>query len=66
MATVKPGWKTTEFWLATAAVAIGGALALNIVPANSIYEKLAALAMTVLASWGYTSSRSAAKKGGTK
>jgi hypothetical protein len=63
---MKPGWKTSEFWLSSVAVAIGAALALGLVPSDSVYEKIAGVAMAILASWGYTSARSTAKKGGKK
>lgn len=57
----KPGYKTTEFWLSTAAVLIGALLASGLVTEGSAIDKIAGLAVTVLATLGYTVSRAKAK-----
>jgi len=59
--TVKPGWKTTEFWLAKAAMILGALYAVDIIPSGGPWEKIAALACAVLASCGYSVSRGLAK-----
>jgi hypothetical protein len=58
----KPGYKTTEFWLAFAASLIGAAFASGIIPTDSSLEQVLGLAATVLASLGYTVSRTLVKK----
>ena len=35
--TIKPGYKTTEFWISLAAVIIGSVVASGIVPADSVW-----------------------------
>ena len=62
---VKPGWKTTEFWL-TVVVALGsllwGADVLNPEAAGTA-NKVFGLIVSGLAAVGYTVSRGLAKKG---
>lgn len=58
----KPGYKTTEFWLSVAASLVGFAFAANIFPSESAGEKFLGLAAMVLASLGYSVSRSIVKK----
>jgi hypothetical protein len=59
---IKPGYKTTEFWLAFAASVVGAAFASGLIPSESPIEKILGLAATVLASLGYTVSRTLVKK----
>jgi hypothetical protein len=59
---MKPGYKTTEFWLSVAAMLVGAALASGVFPADSSGDQILGLAATVLASLGYTVSRTIAKK----
>lgn len=58
----KPGYKTTEFWLATAAMIVGALFASGVFPAESGGERLLGLAASILASLGYTVSRTMVKR----
>ena len=58
----KTGYKTTEFWLSFAAMIVGAALASGVFPTESGAERVLGLAATVLASLGYTASRTMVKK----
>lgn len=59
---VKPGYKTTEFWLSLVACVIGALVASGMFPDESPGMKIAGLAMTTLAALGYTTSRFMVKK----
>jgi putative Mn2+ efflux pump MntP len=59
---VKVGYKTTEFWLSFAAMIVGAALASGAFPTESGAERILGLAATILASLGYTVSRTMVKK----
>jgi hypothetical protein len=58
---VKPGWKTSEFWLSNAALLLSYLFATNVIPTTGTAEKLAAIAASVLTSLGYTVVRGAVK-----
>jgi len=58
----KPGYKTTEFWLSTAACLVGAVVASGVVPSDSAGERILALIVSVLAALGYTGSRLALKR----
>lgn len=58
---MKPGIKTTEFWLSLLAVLLGGAYAVDLVPTEGIWAKLAGLAAVTLTAFGYTVMRGKAK-----
>lgn len=58
----KPGYKTTEFWLATAAMIVGALFASGVFPAESGGERVLGLAASILASLGYTVSRTMVKR----
>jgi len=58
---VKPGYKTTEFWLTLAASAVGLTLASGILPSDGEAFKIVGLAASVLASLGYTITRAKTK-----
>jgi|DEB0MinimDraft_10_1074344.scaffolds.fasta_scaffold08248_6 hypothetical protein len=58
----KPGYKTTEFWLSTAACLVGAVVASGVVPAESAGERILGLIVSVLAALGYTGSRLALKR----
>ena len=60
----KPGWRTTEFWLSFAAVAVGTVIASGALPAESVWERIAGLAVAGLSALGYTGARRALKKPG--
>jgi hypothetical protein len=59
---MKPGYKTTEFWISLAAVIIGSVVASGIIPADSVWERIIGLAVSALAALGYTGARLAIKK----
>jgi hypothetical protein len=55
------GWRSSEFWLSVAAMLVGTLLDSGLIPSDSIWTKLAGVAMTILAALGYTYSRGAVK-----
>jgi exo-beta-1,3-glucanase (GH17 family) len=59
---IKPGYKTTEFWISLAAVIIGSVVASGIVPADSVWERIIGLVVSALAALGYTGARLSIKK----
>ena len=61
--TVKPGYKTTEFWMTAGATAVGLAIASGIVPDTGMWPKIVALVVSAFAAMGYTVSRTAVKNG---
>ena len=58
---VKTGWKTTEFWLALLAIIVGEAVAVDIIPTEGSWLKLAGLVTGVLAAIGYAHVRAKVK-----
>lgn len=60
---MKPGYKTTEFWLTLVASLVGLALASGLIPVESEMFKIVGLAGSVLTSMGYQVSRGTAKAG---
>jgi len=60
-AVVKPGFKTTEFWLSAAATVVGLAIASGIVPTSGTWPQIVGLVTGVLGALGYTVSRTAVK-----
>jgi len=63
-ASPKPGWRTSEFWLSLAAVAVGTVIASGAIPAESVWERIAGLVVAGLSALGYTGARLALKKPG--
>ena len=61
--TVKPGYKTTEFWMTAGATIVGLAIASGIVPDTGMWPKIVALVVSAFAAMGYTVSRTAVKNG---
>lgn len=59
--TTKPGWRTTEFWLSSAAKLLGILFASGVLGDGSLGMRIAGLAATVLAALGYTVSRGMVK-----
>ena len=59
---MKAGYKTTEFWLTVIATVLGLLFASGIVSDGSQADKILGMASTVLATMGYSISRSIAKK----
>ena len=65
-ATVKPGWKTSEFWLSTAAMVLGALYSSGVVGTSGTVATIAGAAVTVLGLLGYTVSRSGVKSAALK
>jgi len=61
---VKPGWKTSEFWLTVAAMLVGLFVASGILPTEHLAMKICGFALAALTSLGYTVSRAGVKKSG--
>lgn len=59
---MKPGYKTTEFWLSLAAVLVGAVAASGVIPAETVWERIVGLIVSALAALGYTGARLALKK----
>jgi len=59
---IKPGYKTSEFWLSAVASIIGLVMASGAIESGSSYDKAVGLVVTVLAAMGYTASRATVKK----
>lgn len=59
---LKPGYKTTEFWLSVSACALGAFAASGAFPDEHIAMKIAGMALAALAAMGYTTSRLFVKK----
>ena len=59
---MKPGYKSTEFWLSTAALIIGACVASGFFPVESSIGQMLGMAMSGLAALGYTGMRSGVKK----
>lgn len=60
-AEVKPGYKTTEFWMSALVAVIGLVVASGAVPAGGPWERGIAFIASALATMGYTASRATAK-----
>ena len=63
--SVKPGWKTTEFWLALVAKLLGALFAAGMLGDGSEVSRVAGLAAIVLTSLGYSVSRAQVKAAAT-
>ncbi|QDP45902.1 MAG: hypothetical protein Tp1125DCM238401_15 [Prokaryotic dsDNA virus sp.] len=59
---MKPGYKTTEFWLAGAATVVGGLMASGVIAEESSLAKILGIAASALVALGYTGARLALKK----
>jgi hypothetical protein len=62
---VKPGYKTTEFWLTLIATAAGFVLAsgmMETVPEDAVAPRILGIVVSVLATLGYTITRASVKK----
>lgn len=58
---MKPGYKTTEFWLSLAAVLVGVFLASGIIPESGPWAQVIGVISGVLGAMGYSVSRGIAK-----
>ena len=63
---MKPGYKSTEFWLSTAAVILGVFVSSGILGADSPVSKIIGMAISTLAALGYTGARAIVKSGEAK
>lgn len=54
---VKPGYKTTEFWLSSAATLVGLVLASGAIPSDGPWVQVTGLITGILGALGYTVSR---------
>lgn len=59
---VKPGYQSTEFWLTALAHVLTLLVMSGAFPSESVWEKVAAFALSALAQLGYSVSRGIAKK----
>jgi hypothetical protein len=60
---VKPGYKTTEFWMTAGATFVGLAIASGVIPETGVWPKVVGLVVAAFTAMGYTVSRGMAKKG---
>jgi hypothetical protein len=60
---VKPGYKTSEFWLTLGATVVGFLIASGVIPETGVWPKVVALVTAAFTAMGYTISRGLAKKG---
>ena len=58
----KPGYKTTEFWLSTAAAFVGALVAADIIPSAEPWGQVVGLVSAALVALGYTGARLNLKK----
>jgi len=63
---MKPGYKTSEFWLSLAAIVLGLLFASGLVADGSTFAKVLSLGASLLGALGYTVSRSLVKVGESK
>ena len=61
---MKPGYKTTEFWLSMIAVALGAVQASGLIPGESAWGQMLGTAVVAQVSLGYTGARLNLKKNG--
>lgn len=61
--TVKPGYKSTEFWLSSIAILVGIVMASGAIVEDSPVAQAIGVAASVLGAMGYSVSRGMAKKG---
>ena len=59
---MKPGYKTTEFWLSVAAAVLGGLMASGTIVPESTEAQVIGLAASALVALGYTGARLSLKK----
>jgi len=60
--SIKPGYKTTEFWLSFAAVMVGAVQASGLIPNEGAWNQILGLVVSALVAMGYTGARIAVKK----
>lgn len=57
----KPGYKTTEFWLAAVATIVGLLMSSGLLQTGSTWERVVGLAAAALATMGYSAARARTK-----
>lgn len=62
VAPIKPGYKTTEFWLTAAATIMGLILASGAIGEGGAAERIAGVVCSMLGALGYSVSRGQAKR----
>jgi hypothetical protein len=62
---MKPGWKTTEFWLSFFALILGAAMASGALPETGMAQQIVGGVLAILAQLGYTAARNTIKTGPT-
>ena len=60
---MKPGYKTTEFWLSTVATLVGLAIGSGVIPTSGTWPQVVSLVCAFLGALGYTISRGNVKAG---
>jgi hypothetical protein len=63
---IKPGFQTTEFWLTLLATVISAVMATNVIPDSSVVGRVLVIVAAILATLGYTVSRSIVKASGRR
>ena len=65
---MRPGYKSTEFWMSLAAVLVGAVVASGILDetASDLDNRIVGLIVTVLAALGYTATRGIVKANAAK
>ena len=59
---MKPGYKTTEFWMSAIAIIFGGVLAAGVIPTEGTWAQIFGAVQAGLVSLGYTGARMTLKK----
>ena len=60
---MKPGYKTTEFWMSSVAVGLGVLMASGAIKTGSVWEQIVGIAVAGITAVGYTGARSVIKNG---
>jgi len=63
---MKPGYKSTEFWLSLLATLVGAVMASGVIESGGVWDKVIGLVVTVLGALGYTASRALVKSTAVK
>lgn len=59
---IKPGWKTTEFWLSTVVTVIGIMYGTGLIAPGTVWDKIIGFVSAALVAGGYSVSRGIVKK----